>query len=44
MALPAFEKRILESDLQPMMDLAFRYKLIDRKFPPSEVISKFAPV
>jgi len=44
MALPAFERRILESDLQPMMDVAFHYKLIGRKFPPREVISKFAPV
>ena len=42
MALPAFEKRILESDLQPMMDAAFQYKLIDRKFPPREVISRIA--
>lgn len=42
MALPAFEKRILESDLQPMIDVAFRYKLIGRKFPPREVISKAA--
>lgn len=42
MALPAFEKRILESDLQPLMDVAFRYKLIDRKFPPRELISKYA--
>ena len=44
MALPAFEKRILESDLQPMIDVAFRYKLIGRKFAPREVISKAAPV
>lgn len=44
MALPAFEKRILESDLQPMIDVAFQYKLIARKFPPREVISKLAPV
>src|SRR3970040_1289259 len=42
MALPAFEKRILESDLQPMIDVAFRYKLIGRKFAPREVISKAA--
>jgi NitT/TauT family transport system substrate-binding protein len=42
MALPAFERRILESDLQPMMDVAFRYKLISRKFAPREVISKGA--
>jgi NitT/TauT family transport system substrate-binding protein len=43
MALPAFEKKLLESDLQPMMDVALQYKLIDRKFPPREMISKFAP-
>ena len=42
MALPAFERRILESDLQPMMDVAFKYKLIGRIFPPGEVISKIA--
>jgi NitT/TauT family transport system substrate-binding protein len=42
MALPAFEKRIQESDLQPMMDVAFQYKLINKKFPPREVISKIA--
>ena len=44
MALPAFEKKILESDLQPMIDVAFKYKLINKKFPPGEVISKLAPV
>jgi NitT/TauT family transport system substrate-binding protein len=43
MALPAFERRILESDLQPMMDVAFHYKLIGRKFPPRELISRLAP-
>ena len=42
MALPAFEKRILESDLQPLMDVALRYKLIAKKFPPADVISKVA--
>lgn len=42
MALPAFEKRIQESDLQPMMDVAFQYKLINKKFPPRELISKLA--
>ena len=40
MPLPAFEKALLESDLQPMLDVALRYKLIDRKFSVSEVISK----
>ncbi len=44
MALPAFEKKILESDLQPLMDVAFKYKLIDKKFPPREAISKYAIV
>ncbi len=44
MALPAFEKKILESDLQPLMDAAFKYKLIDKKFQPREVISKYALV
>ena len=42
MALPAFEKKILESDIQPLMDVSYRYKLIDRKFPPREVISEYA--
>ena len=44
MALPAFEKKIVESDLQPMLDVSFQYKLIDRKFAAREVISKHAPV
>ncbi|MBI4589160.1 MAG: ABC transporter substrate-binding protein [Candidatus Rokubacteria bacterium] len=42
LVLPAFERKILESDLQPMLDVAFQYKLIDRKFPPREVISSHA--
>lgn len=42
MALPAFERKILESDLQPLMDVAFQYKLIGKKFPPRDVISKVA--
>lgn len=41
-ALPAFEKKLLESDLQPIMDLALRYKLINKKFAPRDVIAKFA--
>ena len=40
MPLPAFEKKLLESDLQPMLDVALQYKFVDRKFPVSEVISK----
>jgi NitT/TauT family transport system substrate-binding protein len=42
MALPAFEKQLLESDLQPMLDVALRYKFVDRKFPLSQVISPYA--
>jgi NitT/TauT family transport system substrate-binding protein len=42
MALPAFERKILESDLQPMMDVALKYKLITRKFPPRDLISSVA--
>ena len=42
MALPAFEKKLLESDLQPMLDVALRYKFVDRKFPLSQVISPYA--
>jgi len=42
MALPAFEKTLLESDLQPMLDVALRYKFVDRKFPLSEVVSPYA--
>jgi NitT/TauT family transport system substrate-binding protein len=40
--LSAFEKKILESDLQPIMDVALKYKLIGKKFPPRDVISKLA--
>jgi NitT/TauT family transport system substrate-binding protein len=43
MPLPAFEKKLLESDLQPMLDVAYHYKLIDRKFPAKQVISEYAP-
>ncbi len=42
MTLTAFEKRLLESDLEPIMDLALRYKLINKKFPPRDVIAPFA--
>jgi NitT/TauT family transport system substrate-binding protein len=42
MPLPAFEKKLLESDLQPMLDVALRYKFVDRKFPLSQVISPHA--
>ncbi|HEX2385717.1 MAG TPA: hypothetical protein VHL99_04090, partial [Candidatus Binatia bacterium] len=40
-ALTAFETKLIESDLQPIMDLALRYKLIDKKFPVRDVIAKF---
>lgn len=40
MPLPAFEKTLLESDLQPMLDVALRYQFVDRQFPVSEVISQ----
>ena len=40
MPLPAFEKAIVESDFQPMLDVALRYKFVERKFPVSEVISR----
>jgi len=40
MPLPAFEKAIVESDFQPMLDVALRYKFVERKFPISEVISR----
>jgi len=42
LALPAFARKLLESDLQPMMDVAFQFKLIERKFPPKEVIAPLA--
>ena len=42
MPLPAFEKKILESDIEPLLDAAVRYKMIERKFPPREIISKYA--
>ncbi|HEY1268441.1 MAG TPA: ABC transporter substrate-binding protein [Candidatus Binatia bacterium] len=42
MALTAFEKKLLESDLEPIMDLSLRYKLINKRFPPRDVIAKFA--
>lgn len=42
MALPAFERHLLESDLEPMMEVALCYKLIERRFPPREVIAPLA--
>lgn len=43
MPLPAFEKKIVASDIEPLLDAAFRYKLVERKFPPQELISKHVP-
>ena len=43
MPLPAFEKKIVPSDIEPLLDAAFRYKLVERKFPPQELISKHVP-
>ncbi len=40
MPLPAFEKKLLESDLEPMLDVGVRYKFIDRKVSPSQLISR----
>lgn len=42
MTLPAFEKRILESDLRPVIDVAARYRILAKTVPPREVISKHA--
>jgi len=39
MPLPAFEKKLLESDLQPMLEVSLRYKFVDRKFPVKDLIS-----
>jgi NitT/TauT family transport system substrate-binding protein len=39
MPLPAFEKKLLVSDLQPMIEVALRYKFIDRKFPVKDLVS-----
>lgn len=39
MPLPAFERKLLASDLQPMLEVALRYKFIDRKFPVKDLIS-----
>ena len=39
MPLPAFEKRILESDFEPLLDVSLRYKFVDRKFAVRELIS-----
>ncbi len=38
MPLPAFEKTILESDLEPMLHVALQYKLVERKFPVKDLI------
>ena len=41
-ALPAFEKKLVESDIEPLLDAAVRYKMVEKKFPPREIISKWA--
>jgi NitT/TauT family transport system substrate-binding protein len=43
MPLPAFEKRLVESDLEPLLDVALRYKFVERKFPVRELVSKHVP-
>jgi NitT/TauT family transport system substrate-binding protein len=40
--LPAFEKKLLESDIEPLLEVAARYKMVEKKFPPREIISKYA--
>ena len=42
-ALPAFERKLIESDIEPLLDAAVRYKMVEKKFPPKELISKFMP-
>ena len=42
-ALPAFEKKLIESDIDPLLDAALRYKMVEKKFPPRELISKYMP-
>ena len=41
--LPAFEKKLIESDIEPLLDAAVRYKMVEKKFPPRELISKYMP-
>jgi NitT/TauT family transport system substrate-binding protein len=41
--LPAFEKKLVESDIEPLLDAAVRYKMVEKKFPPREIISKYVP-
>jgi len=40
MPLPAFEKKLLESDLEPMLEVGVRYKFIDKKVAAGELISR----
>ena len=40
MPLPAFEKKLLESDLDPMLEVGVRYKFIDKKVAAGELISR----
>ena len=43
MPLPAFEKKLLESDLEPMLEVGVRYKFIDKKVSAGELISRHVP-
>jgi NitT/TauT family transport system substrate-binding protein len=43
MPLPAFEKKLLESDIEPMLEVGVRYKFVDRKVPSRELISRHVP-
>ena len=42
-ALPAFEKKLIESDIEPLLDAAVRYKMVEKRFPPRELLSKYMP-
>lgn len=42
--MPAFEKEIVLSDIQPWIDLAYKYRFIDRLFKAEELIGKLAAV
>lgn len=40
--LPAFEKKLLESDIEPLLTVAARYKMLEKAIPPRDLISKYA--
>ena len=44
MPLPAFEKKLLVSDIEPMLEVGVRYKFIDKKVPAGELISRHVQV